>query len=158
MNWVYTNRIEFGDGTTKISTTTHTTEAIQIYIRADKYETVNLRRAVLDKITFYFLCHRNYYPTKDCLDLAFKLLPSSSGSCRLFTDILIYRWRPKDEEATLKYTDNLPVDTMGCILYPHISQKLGQQPNYWDNRCSYHKHGGGKTCRFEDLHEVSWKS
>lgn len=147
INWVYTGRIEFEDGKTKV-TNGNFLEAVEIYIWADRYETVALRRAVVDKI---ILCIQNTTPVEfSCEEIGFVFssLPPNSGLCKLLTDLLAFGWRPVDEEAVFKVIKDLPLEATARILHSHISNRVAiDETNYWESRCCYHEHGEGESCK-----------
>jgi hypothetical protein len=146
INWVYTGRIEFEDGMTKV-TNGNFLEAVEIYIWADRYETVALRRAVVDQI---ILCIQNTTPVEfstEEIEFVFSSLPPNSGLCKLLTDLLAFGWRPVDEETVLKVIKDLPLEATARILHSHISNRVViEDPNYWESRCSYHEHAEGECC------------
>lgn len=147
VNWVYTNRVEFADGTTKLDDHNFE-EALQTYIWADRYETIELCNALVDGFASHFQT-QDIIPNTWELDLAFKNLPPNSGICRLFADLLMHGITARNmhsEQDFLKYIGSLPVETVGRILYFHITKKVGKEPDYWENRCSYHNHMHGEVC------------
>jgi hypothetical protein len=142
LQWFYTGNVAFSDGTKYIGFADEEKffEALEMFLFANQYDTKALRVAIF-----------NIFATSmfsDSLKMtlvakSLPTLPETSGLYKLFSDMIVYEWKPKDVHEGIEVASYLPTTVVGRLFFKRLEQTgltgMGEAP-YHTNMCQYHEH------------------
>lgn len=143
MNWVYLGKLEYEGGKTGVSRD-NAEEAIRLYIFAEKYDTLKLRRELITDICD--LLQNLDYDRDDkrskVLPIAFNNLHETSGLFRLLADNEVYNAIVDDNKEAEEWVAWVPASVAARKLCYHYGNNgpVGDDTYRILDVCDYHEH------------------